>query len=165
MTHGGFNMKILFVCTANICRSPLAEVILKKKLQELEIEGVEVISAGILDLEGEPRDSVMSSIANQAGYEMGGGAVHLTPPMTDNVDLIICMEQNHVLELQKQFVSYARWSAIHLFNEICFGENTNMPDPSEGTYDSYINVFRRIEDGCIQFCKQSLPKFLYRGNR
>lgn len=153
-------MKILFVCTANICRSPLAEVILKKKLQEHGIEGVKVTSAGILDLEGEPRDCVMSSIANLAGYEMGGEATHLTPAMTNDIDLIICMEQHHVLELQKRFVSYARWNVIHLFNEICFDENTNVPDPSGGTYDSYTYIFQHIRDGCIQFCRQSLPKFL-----
>jgi len=40
-------MKILFICTANICRSALAEFILRKKLQESGLTSIKVESAGI----------------------------------------------------------------------------------------------------------------------
>ena len=52
-------MKILFVCNANICRSALAEVVLKKKLQEKGLTDIEVESAGVHNYAGAPRDYMM----------------------------------------------------------------------------------------------------------
>lgn len=140
-------MKVLFVCTANICRSALAEVILKKMLQESGVTGIEVESAGVRNLEGEPRDTTMAVCAYKAGYVMNGEARYISKDMTDSSDLIICMEHYHIVEIQKR-LPYVLWNRIHLFNEICFDEKTDMPDPSGGTIDMYMNAFHRIEDGC-----------------
>ena len=141
-------MKILFVCSANICRSALAEVILKKKLKESGIDGVDVNSAGVHNYAGEPRDPKMMSLARQADYDMGGVAQYVTRQMTDAADLIICMEYHHVVELQKWYVPYARWSCIHRFNEICFNERTDLPDPSGDTDYMYQYVFDKVLEGC-----------------
>ncbi len=140
-------MKVLFVCTANICRSALAEVILKKMLQESGVTGIEVESAGVRNLEGEPRDTTMAVCAYKAGYVMNGEARYISKDMTDSSDLIICMEHYHIVEIQKR-LPYVLWNRIHLFNEICFDEKTDMPDPSGGTIDMYMNAFHLIEDGC-----------------
>lgn len=140
-------MKILFVCSANICRSALAEVILKKKLHERRLDSIEVMSAGVHDYEGEPRDYMMASYARKAGYELSGEARHVTQEMIDAADWIICMEHFHVVEIQKR-LPYVRWSRIHRFNEICFDEETNMPDPSGDTGYMYAYVLERIEAGC-----------------
>lgn len=141
-------MKILFICSANICRSALAEVILKKKFEENGIDGVEVNSAGVHNYAGEPRDPKMVSLARQAGYAMNGVAQYVTKQVVDAADLIICMEYHHVVELQKWYVSYARWSRIHRFNEICFNERTDLPDPSGDTDHMYQYVFDKILEGC-----------------
>ena len=141
-------MKILFVCSANICRSALAEVILTKKLEENGIDGVEVSSVGVYDYAGEPRDPMMVSLARQAGYDMGGVAKFINRQSIDDADLIICMEYHHVVELQKWYVPYARWSCIHRFNEICFNERTDLPDPSGDTDYMYQYVFDKIIEGC-----------------
>ena len=140
-------MKILFVCTANICRSALAEVILKKMLYESGVTDIEVESAGVRNLEGEPRDSTMASCAYYAGYIMSGEARYISEEMTGSADWIICMEHYHVVEIQKR-LPYVQWSHIHLFNEICFDEKSDLPDPSGGTFDMYKSAFHRIEDGC-----------------
>ena len=140
-------MKILFVCSANICRSALAEVILKKKLQQKGLAGIEVESAGIHNYEGEPRDYTMTSYARKAGYEMGGEAKCLTQTMVESADLIICMEQFHVVEIQKR-LPYVKWECIHRFNEICFDEHTDLIDPSGDTGYMYHFVFEKIQEGC-----------------
>lgn len=139
-------MKILFVCTANVCRSALAEVVLRKKLHERGLDSVEVVSAGVHNYEGMPRDETMVAFARKAGYEMGGYARYISDDMLD-ADLIICMEHFHVVEMQKR-LPYARWNRIHRFNEICFGEKTNMPDPSGNTDYIYQYNRERIEAGC-----------------
>ena len=96
-------MKILFVCSANICRSALCEVVLKQKLIERGITGIDVESAGVHDYSGMPRDTTMVEYALKAGYELGGNAIHLTPLMVDSADLIICMEYFQVVEIQRRF--------------------------------------------------------------
>ena len=70
-------MIILFVCSANVCRSALAEAILNKKLRLLGIEDVVVESAGVLNLTGQPRDAKMVEMARNAGYEMCGAAKYV----------------------------------------------------------------------------------------
>ena len=141
-------MKILFVCSANICRSALCQVVLKQKLTERGITGIDVESAGVHDYSNTPRDATMVEYAHKAGYELGGNAIHLTPLMVDSADLIICMENYQVVEIQRRFLPYARWSCLHRFNEICFGEETNLPDPSGDTDYMYSYVFQRVEEGC-----------------
>lgn len=140
-------MKILFVCSANICRSALAEVILKQKLQQKGLTDIVVESAGVHNYDGMPRDYTMSSYAHKAGYDMGGKAKYISQPMAESADLIICMEHFHVVEMQKR-LPYVRWGCIHLFNEICFDEQTDLIDPSENSGYIYSVVLQRIEDGC-----------------
>ena len=141
-------MKILFVCSANICRSALCEVVLKKKLVERGITGIDVESAGFHDYSGLPRDTTMVEYAQKSGYELGGKAIHLTQAMVDSADLIICMEYFQVVEIQRRFLPYVRWSRLHRFNEICFEEETNLPDPSGDTDYIYSYVLEHVLKGC-----------------
>ena len=59
------DMKILFVCSANICRSALCEAIMKRKLKEAGLADVEVESAGVHNYAGEPRDYTMVAYARK----------------------------------------------------------------------------------------------------
>lgn len=140
-------MKILFVCTANICRSALAEVILKKKLQQKGLTDIEVESAGVQNYEGEPRDYTMALYARKAGYELRGAAHYVTQTMVDSANLIICMEQCHVVEIQKR-LPHVHWSRIYTFNEICFGEQTGLIDPTGNTGYMYHYALGKIQNGC-----------------
>ena len=60
-------MRILFICTGNMTRSPLAETALKKKLMESGLKGVEVISAGTGATDGLDRDAMMLEVAAERG--------------------------------------------------------------------------------------------------
>lgn len=62
-------MKIIFVCSANICRSALCEVVLKQKLMEKEISGVDVESAGVYDYLNISRDATMVLYAQKTDVE------------------------------------------------------------------------------------------------
>lgn len=141
-------MKILFICTANICRSPLAEVILKKKIREQGLADIEVLSAGIRNFEGRQRDTTMIAFARKAGYDLGGEAKYLTKELAESADLIICMENQQKLELYHRFKPYVHWDRIHLFNEICFENPTDLIDPTGDTDYMYDVVLKRIERGC-----------------
>lgn len=149
-------MKVLFVCTANICRSALAEAILKKRLQERGHTDIVVSSAGVCDYAGRPRDETMSTLARLAGYDMDDYARYASQEVVESADLIICMEHFHVVEIQKR-LPYVRWNCIHLFNEICFGEQTNLIDPTGDTDDIYQYAFDKIQSGC-EVLTQKLEK-------
>ena len=111
-------MKILFVCSANICRSALAEVILRKKLQGKGLTDIVVDSAGVHNYAGEPRDYMMCSYARKAGYDMGGEAKYISKNQADSADLIVCMEFFHLM------------------------------DPSGNTGYIYSLTLQHIEEGC-----------------
>lgn len=140
-------MKILFVCSANICRSALCEVILKQKLREIGIDWVEVDSAGVYDYAGMPFDNIMASYAHKEGYELKGYAKYMSPALAESADLIICMEQFQIVELQKLFVPYAKWGCIHRFCEICFDEQSDLMDPTGYEDYRYSYVFDKILEG------------------
>lgn len=150
-------MIILFVCSANVCRSALAEAILNKKLRLLGIEDVVVESAGVLNLAGQPRDAKMVEMARNAGYEMCGAAKYVEQTKIDTADLIVCMDFYHLVEIQKR-LDFKYWKRIHRFMDICFGDKSDLPDPSGDTDYMYQYVFHKIEEGCDILAQKILLK-------
>ncbi len=146
-------MKVLFVCSANICRSALAEVILRSELQSLGIEGVEVSSAGVDNFAGRNRDEMMRRLALESGYELGGMSRQVSRDEVNTYDLIVVMDRKHYVDIQK-ILNYDKWGRLHLFLEVCLGEKGNVPDPSYDTEERYRSVFRLIQDGCRQLARR-----------
>jgi protein-tyrosine phosphatase len=88
--------KILIVCTGNICRSPLAEALLRQQLQATH-PSVEVRSAGIGALVGAPADSTVQRIALEDGIPLGTHiAQQASPALTRWADLVLAMEAHHL---------------------------------------------------------------------
>lgn len=88
--------KILTVCTGNICRSPLAEFLLREQLACKE-QTTEVRSAGIGALIGHPAEENASSVALQHGTSLEGHrAQQINNQLTRWADLILVMEQHHM---------------------------------------------------------------------
>ena len=109
-------MKILFICTGNICRSPAAEVILQKLLEEKQLSGIQVKSAGTHERDKYPRDETMVNIAKEYGYHMTGTSQTMTPDMLMEADLIIVMTQRHYEDVT-DLLDYTQWNKVHLFME------------------------------------------------
>ena len=88
--------KILFVCTGNICRSPMAEYYLRKRLTDEDISGVEIDSAGIFALGSNPASPETQQIMESLGAPL---ADHRSSPITLEkvrvADLILVMEKDH----------------------------------------------------------------------
>lgn len=143
--------KILFICTGNACRSALAEVILKKMLNDNSIHGVEVASCGTKFYGELDRDETMCTAEH--GYIMGGKAVAMTEKLLNSADLIIVMTAHHRNEITR-LLTYSHWNRIVCFNDYCFGEPSDLPDPHYQTEHVYRTCFDTIERGCREIIKK-----------
>lgn len=141
-------MKILFICTGNVCRSPAAACVLKQMLASEGVADIEVESAGTLDWGAHPRDGMMARIAFEHGYRMEGESRPMTRELLDEADLIIVMTPRHQEEV-KEVLDSSRWDRIHLFMAYCFGENIPLQDPVSGSEFLFRSTFEKIERGCI----------------
>jgi K+-transporting ATPase c subunit len=63
-------MRVLFLCTANICRSPLAEHYMRQLAEKISAVRIECASAGILDFSGRPADPVVVRMARERGLDL-----------------------------------------------------------------------------------------------
>jgi protein-tyrosine phosphatase len=88
---------ILVVCTGNICRSPIAEGLLRDALRRrFAEEAPDVSSAGTSGLEGSGAMPESVQAAAELGVDIGGHvARRLTPTMADGYDLLLCMASEH----------------------------------------------------------------------
>lgn len=146
-------MKILYICTGNASRSAAAEVVLKKMLADNYIDGIEVASCGTKVPEGLDREEMMCRIAAEHGYEMGGKAISMTEELLNSADLIIVMTEHHRNEVTR-LLKYEHWNRMVRFNDYCFGEPSDLPDPHYQTEYVYRTCFDTIERGCVEIIKK-----------
>ena len=93
-------LRILIVCTANICRSPMAEYLLKTALKDRQAE---IESAGIHGQHGIEADDTVVKLLEAQG--MSDIKNHRSKPvvsgMAGQYDLFLCMEKHHLADLQQ----------------------------------------------------------------
>lgn len=90
--------RILFVCTGNTCRSPMAEAILRHKARERGI-AVEVRSAGVSTIDGLPMSAHSLEALRRRDVSHDGTSSSLTPEAIRWADLILTMTSGHKREL------------------------------------------------------------------
>jgi protein-tyrosine-phosphatase len=90
-------VKVLFVCTGNTCRSPLAEAAARKLAAEKGLKGVTFASAGIGAYGGAAASEGAMLVALERGLDLSSHTAQpLTPELVSEGDLILCMSEHHV---------------------------------------------------------------------
>jgi len=146
--------RILFVCSGNTCRSPLAEAVARRVIEEEGIENVEVSSAGTFALEGGCASSGSLEVARENGLDLESFTTRrLTSEILDATDLVLVMEPGHrsgVLGL-----SPLSDTKTKLLGELAGqrGPDAVVADPFGGSLDSYRRTYRKID----QFVREALP--------
>ena len=117
-------MRVLFVCTGNICRSPFAEVVARSK-------GLDVESAGVAAYEGaEPTEDAIA-VARELGYDLSSHQARpLTEQMLERADVVVGMTAEHVRALGGR---------ARLLGE------ADLDDPIGLGRDTYRRVYAQIE--------------------
>ena len=142
-------MKILFVCLGNICRSPLAEGVMKKMCAERGLDW-EIDSAGLIDYhQGELPDERMRRAAKDRGYTL----THRSRPVKESdfsyFDLIFGMDDYNIRSLRRD----SPRNCLEKIKPIAdFFVNTKgyttVPDPYNGDRYDFDNVITLLEDAC-----------------
>lgn len=134
---------ILIVCTANICRSPVAEALLKQKLQDRG-EGWTVSSAGTLGINGWPPAPSSATMMAIRGIDITGyTSTAISVELLNESDLTLCMEDSHVEYLHNFYPPAA--SRILLLTEMV-GEKRNIADPYGGPIQEFEHMVNEVED-------------------
>ncbi len=108
-------MSILFVCTGNICRSPIGERVLTGLAGRAGVP-VTSTSAGVGALNGQPIHPHASAVLVENGYDAAGfESRYLRPPMLVESDLVLCMSREHRAAAQQ--MAPARWKRVFTLTE------------------------------------------------
>lgn len=141
---------ILFVCTANICRSPMAEALFRAKLEK---EGLlnhwQVSSAGTWAPGGHPAAELSQEVMAARGLDISAhGSKGVGGDYLSKFDLILTMESNHKEALRAEFPEHAE--RIYMLSEMV-GQSYDIVDPigrSKREYEATATeIARLIEDG------------------
>lgn len=123
--------RVLFVCTGNTCRSPMAQCLFTSMAKEQDVE-VRADSAGLYAREGEPASDGAYAAMEALGLSLQG---HRVKPVTEELlagaDLVLCMTQAHAEQLQMRFPdAKAKIFSFH----------PSIPDPYGGSVARYLET-------------------------
>lgn len=133
---------VLFVCTANQCRSPMAMAILRAKTEDTPGDW-KIESAGTWAVEGAPANQKTQQVLAEQGLDLSDHRSRMvTGEMLAGFNLILVMEPGHKEALQIEFPEAAR--RIHLLSEM-IGFSFTIVDPVGGEIEGYRATVREID--------------------
>lgn len=155
-------MKILFVCLGNICRSPLAEGILKHKLKLMGLDSkVMVDSCGTSNYHiGDLPDSRTRDNAKKNGITLDHRGRQLSNKDIDQFDIILAMDRSNYNNILRLVDDSSLKSKVMLMREFDHQEGTEVPDPYYGGEDGFQEVFDILDRSIDEFIRHLKSKKL-----
>lgn len=137
-------MRIAVVCLGNICRSPMADVVLEQRLREAGLD-VEVVSAGTADYHiGKPMDRRAAATLTNAGYDATRHrAKRFDPRWFEDCDLVLAMDEDNLRDLAGHAGEHA--AKLRLFRSYDPTGPGDVPDPYFGGDDGFALVLEIVE--------------------
>ena len=150
---------IIMICTANICRSPLAEKLLARHLSEKAATDSAfadwvVSSAGTWANRARGAATGSIAMAEERDLDLSEHVARMvTEEIAEEGDLLLCMTANHKEALQLDFRDQA--DKIYLLTEMV-GRKYDISDPYGGPYEGYVTMAQEVE----KLIAEGLPKII-----
>lgn len=149
--------KILMVCLGNICRSPLAEGILKSKVFSIKTM-VDSAGTGAYHI-GKKPDPRSIAVARLNGIDITDQrARQFSVEDFDNFDLIYAMDNANyynIISLARTDIDKGKVKLI--LNEVFPGDDLGVPDPYHGGDFGFKNVYKMLDEACDVIAKKINP--------
>ncbi|MFE7977704.1 low molecular weight protein-tyrosine-phosphatase [Streptomyces shenzhenensis] len=141
--------RVCFVCTGNICRSPMAESVFRARAAEAELTDlVEVDSAGTGSWhEGEGADPRAVAVLEEHGYDIDHTARRFEPSWFSRLDLVIALDSGHLKALRRMAPTEEDAGKVRLLRSYDpdAGDDLDVPDPYYGGLDGFTECLERVE--------------------
>ena len=149
-------MKIMFICTGNICRSAMADLLMKKKLQDRDMLDVEICSSGIYAMQGEVSTDEAIEVMEEYGVDLKKHRATLTSKSNiQEMDLILCMTSAHKQNLINTYPNLV--DKIYTLKEYVGIEEIDIKDPWGYTIVTYRFCAAEI-DKCLDKVIEKIKK-------
>src|SRR3954470_19758857 len=140
---------VLFICTGNVCRSPIAEGIFRHAVHGRG--DYRVLSAGLGALDGQPPSAYAVQAVRELGIDIAGQRSRmLTPELVAQADYIFGMTHSHVDTVMLLYPHAAEKTfLLREFDETLDTFEKDISDPIGGSYEVYLNCRDQIEQGIV----------------
>lgn len=137
--------RALIVCVGNICRSPMAEAVLRHRLGERSLA---VESAGLAALRGFPVDPLAEQLLAAHGLSAAAHvARQINPSMIERADVVLAMEKRHIAALR----ALAPWASGKIFLMGKWQGDADIPDPYGRQLPAFERAYRMIDDAAVSW--------------
>ncbi|WFB08431.1 low molecular weight phosphotyrosine protein phosphatase [Streptomyces sp. LX-29] len=143
------SFRVCFVCTGNICRSPIAEAVFRARVEEAGLgDLVTVDSAGTGGWhEGDGADRRALAVLTENDYELDHTAREFQPDWFDELDLVIALDGEHLSTLRDLAPTPEDAAKVRLLRSYDPSEpdDLDVPDPYYGSMDHFHECLEMVE--------------------
>ncbi len=151
-------IKVAMVCMGNICRSPMAEHVLRGKVSNVGLD-VEVVSGGTGGWHaGEGAHPRTQKVLQDNGYTSNHVAKQISSKWFDDFDYLIVMDETNLSDIKDFARNSEDMKKVTLLRDYDSNspKGSAVPDPYYSDYNAYLEVFALVDaacDGFIEYLK------------